>query len=386
MEWYSIERMPFEALLNDTSKGKVLVLLGPRRVGKTVLIRHICEQHSRHLLLNGEDITTSELLAERSVRNYSQLIGDSTLFAIDEAQHIDHIGMVLKLMVDSFPDVKFLVTGSSQFDLGNKIGEPLTGRKKTYYLFPLAQCELQQYESPAETRNHLHERLIYGSYPEVFQYDTPGDKAAYLHEVVNSYLLKDILAFEGIKNATKIFNLLRMIAYRVGSEVSNEALGNRLGVSKNTVERYLSLLQKVFVLYNVSGYSRNLSKEIIKTSRWYFIDNGIRNAVISNFSPLSDRDDTGSLWENYVIMERLKWQNYSRIQSNNFFWRTYDQQEIDWIEERDGRLYGFEMKWRTVARRPLAFAKAYPQARFDTINQFNYLDFIGAGAKDDIYW
>lgn len=364
---------------NDKSKGKVLLLLGPRRVGKTELLRTIANKHKGKVLwLEGEDLDTVDLLARRTKVAYSRWIGNHSLIVIDEAQHVPDIGLSLKFIADQFSGVKVMVTGSSQFDLSNKLGEPLTGRSKTFYLYPIAQCELSSIETAVQTKSNLTTRLVYGSYPELWQHKTENEMATYLKDLLNNYLLKDILMYESVKNSTKIFNLLRQIAFQVGKEVSYEGLGNMLGMSKNTVERYLDLLSKVFVLYKVTGFSRNLSKEVVKTSRWYFWDNGVRNAVIANFNRPDMRDDIGALWENYIISERMKWQQYSGMISNNFFWRTYDQQEIDWIEERGGELFGFETKWNKTRKVPVAFAKAYPNAKFDCITQHNYLEWVGA--------
>jgi predicted AAA+ superfamily ATPase len=262
--------------------------------------------------------------------------------------------------------------------LSNKLGEPLVGRKNTIYLFPLAQMEFSNYENFKETTQKLEERLLFGSYPELEQYPDWNDKINYLKEILNSYLLKDILVYEGIKHSNKILEVLKLIAFQVGQEVSLQELARQLGISKNTVESYLDLLSKVFVIYKVPGFSRNLRKEITKSNRWYFYDNGIRNAIISNFNRLDNRTDVGALWENYLASERIKHQNYTQKVVTNYFWRTYDQQELDWLEEENGQLRGYEFKWNEnrKAKVPTAFAKAYPEASFEVINKQNYLDFI----------
>src|SRR5690554_7362764 len=231
------------------------------------------------------------------------------------------------------------------FDLANTLGEPLVGRKNTLYLFPLAQLEFSQYENYKQTKENLEQRLLFGSYPELEQYSDWEEKQDYLFEIVNAYLLKDILIYDGIKNSHKVYDLLRLIAFQVGKEVSLQELGNQLQLSKNTVERYLDLLSKVFVLFKVEGFSKNLRKEITKSSRWYFYDNGIRNALINNFNTLKMRNDVGDLWENYLAAERVKNQHYKKIKACNYFWRTYDRQELDWVEERGEALSGFEFKW-----------------------------------------
>ncbi len=359
---------------------KVLILLGARRVGKTVFIRNYLSNIPKesYLQLNGEDIDDANLLKERSVANYSRLLANIKLLVIDEAQNISEIGLILKLIVDSIDGIKIIATGSSVFDLSNKLGEPLVGRKNTIYLFPFAQIEFAKHENYKETTSKLEERLLFGSYPELEAYPDWNDKINYLKEIVNSYLLKDILIFDGIKQSNKILDLLKLIAFQVGQEVSLQELARQLGISKNTVESYLDLLSKVFVIYKIPGFSRNLRKEITKSNRWYFYDNGIRNAIISNFTRLESRTDVGALWENYLASERVKNQNYNQKTVSNYFWRTYDQQELDWLEEENGNLNGFEFKWNEnrKAKTPTAFAKAYPDATFEVINKSNYLDFI----------
>ena len=359
---------------------KVLILLGARRVGKTAFIKNYLSAIPKedYLQLNGEDIHDADLLKERSVANYKRLLANVKVLVIDEAQNIPEIGLILKLIVDSIEDIKIIATGSSVFDLSNKLGEPLVGRKNTIYLFPLAQMEFNKYENFKETTQKLEERLLFGSYPELEQYPDWNDKINYLKEIVNSYLLKDILVYEGIKQSNKILDLLKLIAFQLGQEVSLQELARQLGISKNTVESYLDLLSKVFVVYKVPGFSRNLRKEITKSNRWYFYDNGIRNAIIANFTRLDSRTDVGALWENYLASERIKFQNYTQKTITNYFWRTYDQQELDWLEEENGILHGYEFKWNEnrKAKIPTAFAKAYPEASFEVINKGNYLDFI----------
>jgi predicted AAA+ superfamily ATPase len=359
---------------------KVLILLGARRVGKTAFIKNYLSTIPKedYLQLNGEDIQDANLLKERSVANYNRLLGNTKLLVIDEAQNIPEIGLILKLIVDSIDGIKVIATGSSVFDLSNKLGEPLVGRKNTIFLFPFAQMEFSKQENYKTTTSKLEERMLFGSYPELEQYPDWTDKINYIKEIINSYLLKDILVFEGIKHSDKIYDLLRLIAFQVGKEVSVQELANNLQISKNTVANYLDLLTKVFILHKVEGFSRNLRKEITKSNRWYFYDNGIRNGIINNFNRLEARNDVGELWENYLVTERIKFQNYTQKSVSNFFWRTYDQQELDWLEEENGKLSGFEFKWseNRKAKIPTAFAKAYPEATFEVINKQNYLEFI----------
>lgn len=377
-----IERALLKVLQSKVEAGKVVVLLGARRVGKTELLKRFLSDFNSEdfLFLNGEDKNTADVLATNSVANYARLLNTKTMLVIDEAQKVPEIGSKLKLIVDSFPNVKVIATGSSVFDLTQKMGEPLVGRQKQLRLFPLAQCEFKTYENLLESTENLEKRLILGSYPELEHIANWEDKADYLEGIVNDYLLRDVLAFNSIRKADKILDLLRLIALQIGKEVSIDELANSLqGISRNTIETYLDLLEKVFVIYKVNGFSRNLRKEVTKSSRWYFYDNGIRNAVIRNFTKLNLRMDKGELWENYVMAERLKFNAYTNRRTNMYFWRTYDQQEIDLIEVENGNLQAFEFKWSTQKqpRAPLGWTKNYPDSTFEIINPRNYLDFIG---------
>jgi predicted AAA+ superfamily ATPase len=365
-------------ILKKLQPNKVVIVFGARRVGKTVLVREILERLNQPvLILNGEDINVHDKLSIRSVENYKQILGSYKLLYIDEAQKIPEIGLKLKLMVDEIPDLKIIISGSSSFDIDKDAGEPLTGRKYTFSLFPLSENEFNQIENDIEKIDKVSERLVFGNYPELLQLPDRQDKIDYLNEMVSSYLLKDILIYENIKNSQKIFNLLRLIAFQIGAEVSLQELGKQLGLSKNTVEKYLDLLSKVFILQKVEGFSRNLRKEITKNSRWYFLDNGIRNAVIANFNSLKARNDIGQLWENYMISERLKFQEYKNFSSNNYFWRTYDQQEVDWVEEREGHLFGYEFKWKeTKIKAPSQWKLAYPEASFEVIHITNFSQWL----------
>lgn len=374
-----IKRAIFEKVLQKLVANKVLVLLGSRRIGKTVFIGQIIQKlEEPYLLLNGEDITTADVLKKRSVENYKRLLGNKKILVIDEAQKIPEIGKILKLIVDEIKGIKIIVTGSSTFDLNDKLGEPLTGRKITFNMYPVAQMEFSKTENLIQTKDYLEERLIFGSYPELIHHQTKEEKTEYLKEIVNSYLLKDILAFENIRNSSKLLDLLRLLAFQVGKEVSYHELGTQLSMSKNTVERYLDLLSKVFIIYKLQGFSRNLRKEITKSSKWYFYDNGIRNTLIANHNPLNLRNDTGELWENYLLSERIKYQSYTGMLVNNYFWRTYEQQEIDWIEDRGGKLYAYELKWNSnkKTKAPSAWQEAYSKTNFEVITQDNYLDWI----------
>ncbi|MET4081215.1 putative AAA+ superfamily ATPase [Pedobacter sp. UYP30] len=367
------------AIINSKiGKNKVILLFGTRRVGKTWFIENIAgENEVAHLFLNGEDQDVQTLLATRTVANYKRVLGNAKLLIIDEAQVIPEIGKILKLLIDSFKDLTIISSGSSAFDLSNQTGEPLTGRSLTFYLYPIAQIELNGIENRLQTTQNLEDRLIFGSYPELFHLDTITEKAQYLTELVKSYLLKDILMFENIQNSAKLFELLKLIAFQVGSEVSVDELSRSLGIAKNTVDRYLDLLSKVFIIYKVGGYSNNLRKEVTKSSKWYFFDNGIRNAIVNDFRLLALRNDQGTLWENYCFSERIKKMNYQQKNTRYYFWRTYDQQEIDLIEVKDEQITAVDFKWGNKKKKiPGFFGKNYPNASFTVINKENYLEFI----------
>jgi hypothetical protein len=306
------------------------------------------------------------------------------IVAIDEAQRIRNIGMGLKLLVDHVPGIKLIATGSSSFSLAGQIGEPLTGRKRTIALYPLSQIELSGHYNPHELKERLEVDLVFGLYPAVVTAQTRRDKIALLEELVSSYVLKDILELERVKGSKVLLDLLRLVAFQIGSQVSHHELATRLGIDSKTVARYLDLLEKAFVLFNLRGYARNLRKEIAKKSKYYFYAVGLRNAVIRNFNDMDHRDDQGKLWENFLVMERVKYQSYQARHSNNFFWRTWDGQELDWLEERDGTLFGYEFKYTSQRTRlPKAFLDAYPQARLEVVTRENYLAFVGAKSGND---
>lgn len=374
----AINRLLQDKILESLTPNKAVLIFGARRVGKTVMMRQIVDSYSgRTMMLNGEDFDTLDLLQNRSVANYRHLLNGIDLLAIDEAQNIPQIGSVLKLIVDEVPGISVLASGSSSFDLLNKTGEPLVGRSTQFLLTPFSQREIAQRETVFETRQNFESRLIYGSYPEVVMMDSYERKMDYLRDIVGAYLLKDILVIDGLKNSNKMRNLLRLIAFQLGSEVSYEELGKQLGMSKTTVEKYLDLLEKVFVIYRLGAYSRNLRKEVTKAGKWYFYDNGVRNAIIGAFSPLSVRQDVGALWENYIIGERRKLNFNNLLHKEFYFWRTYDKQEIDLIEESPDGMSAFEFKWgNKMPAAPKVFSQAYPDAVYHVVNKENYMDFV----------
>jgi predicted AAA+ superfamily ATPase len=378
-----IKRALFQPLQHSLAPGKVVLLYGPRRVGKSWLLDRLIEavrSNETVKLLSGEDRVVQEALSSRVIEQLKLFVeAKTTLLVIDEAQRVPDIGLNLKLLVDHMPDLKIVASGSASFDLAQQVGEPLTGRKITYHLYPVwAQEEIDTFGMQYH-QSLLEQRLIFGGYPELYDIDSERDRRDYLHELVDSYLLRDILELDNIRNARKLTDLLTLLAFQIGGEVSLNELGTQLELHRDTVSRYLELLEKAFVIRNVRGFSRNLRKEVTKTSRYYFYDNGIRNTVINNFNPLQRRDDTGMLWENYLVSERLKKQSYERLHANNYFWRTYDQKELDWVEEREGRLYGYEFKYRANrAKPPKGWMETYDNAEFDLIHKGNYLQFIAS--------
>jgi predicted AAA+ superfamily ATPase len=376
-----IPQKQLENLQKLLTPGKVIVLYGARRTGKTTLLNKFLEtlpsNAEKVLFVNGDDIITRQYLESQSIEKLRDFVGNHSLLIVDEAQYIQQIGLNLKLIVDHIPGIKVIATGSSSFSLAKDMGEPLTGRKFTLRLFPLAQLEISAVEKRHETEANLEARLIYGSYPEIVTTRDNFQREAYLRDLVGSYLFKDILELEGIRYSQKLVQLVQLLAFQIGKEVSITELGNQLGMSKNTVEHYLDLLEKVFVIYRRSGFSRNLRKEITKSSRFYFYDTGIRNALIGNFNPLAMRNDTGELWENYIVAERLKANEYRQRAFNAYFWRTYDRKEIDLIEESGGKLRAFEVKWQEKTIRPPSdWQNAYPNSKFQLIHRGNYLEFI----------
>jgi predicted AAA+ superfamily ATPase len=374
---------PLKRLLQDRiatriEPNKAILIFGAQRVGKTILMRQLVKAFAgKTMLLNGEDYDTLSLLEEQSIAKYRHLLEGVDLLAIDEAQSIPNIGSKLKLIVDEIEGIRVIASGSSSFDLLNKAGEPLVGRSTQFHLTPFSQKEIAQTETALETRQNLESRLLYGSYPEVVTMDGFERKTDYLRDIIGAYLLKDILTIDGLKNSGKMKELLRLIAFQLGNEVSYDELGKQLGMSKNTVEKYLDLLSKVFVVYRLGAYARNLRKEVTKSGKWYFYDNGVRNAIISNFSPLSIRQDVGALWENYLISERIKANHNEGLGKEFYFWRTYDRQEIDLIEESSDSLTALEFKWGNKKPNiPGIFKETYPNAVFDVVSKDNYLNYV----------
>lgn len=377
-DFIMIQRALEKKLLSDIKPQKVVLLLGARRVGKTVLMEKLIREYGDGVVfLNGEDYTTVEMLSARTISSYKQLFQGVKLLAIDEAQNIPHIGNILKLIIDHIEGLSVIVSGSSSFDLYNMAGEPLVGRSNHYMLYPFSLKELSKEESGVETMQLLEERLVYGMYPELIHISDFDKKKQYLLEVVNSYLLKDILMIDGIKNSSKMRDLLRLVAFQMGSEVSYDELARQLGLSRNTVEKYLDLLSKIYVIHKLPAFSQNKRKEVTKSSKWYFTDNGIRNAVINDFRVVSMREDVGLLWESFLIGERMKKRNNANEFASFYFWRSYSMQEIDLIEEFNGTISAFEFKWNNKkVKTPSRFVENYPHTDFNVINKINFWDFI----------
>lgn len=374
-----IPQKQLENLKSLIQPGKVIVVYGARRVGKTTLLHKFVDNLDRDtvLFVSGDDITARQFLESQSIENLKDFVGRHQYLIVDEAQYVRNIGINLKLIVDHIPGIKVIATGSSSFDLAQNVGEPLTGRRFVLKLFPLAQMEISSLEKSHETAANLETRLIYGSYPEVITLRDNKLREEYLRELIASYLFKDILALEGIRYSDKLVRLLQLLAFQIGNEVSLSEIGRQLSMSKNTVERYLDLLEKVFIIFRLSGFSRNLRKEVTKNHRYFFFDVGIRNAVVGMFNRLNLRDDTGKIWENYIISELQKQREYQRRSSRFYFWRTYDRKEIDLIEEQAGKLSGYEIKWKQDrTRAPKDWREFYPNAGFEVIHRGNYLNYI----------
>ncbi len=367
-----IERKLTKVLHERLFKGKAIVLIGARQVGKTTLLKGLTQSIDNVLWLNGDELFTRTLLQDVSIEKFRSLIGNKQLVIVDEAQRIENIGLKMKLITDHMPQIQLVLTGSSSFDLANRVNEPLTGRKWEYTLFPLSFSEMANYTSPFEEIKHLPIRLVYGYYPDVVTH--PGDEQEVLKQITDSYLYKDILEWERVKKSDKLVRLLQSLAFQVGSEVSMTELGQQVDLDKNTVEKYIMLLEQSQVIFRLGSLSRNLRNELKTARKIYFYDNGVRNALINNFNDIAMRDDIGALWENWMISELVKKRHYDRHFANHYFWRTTQQQEIDYIEESAGRFIAYEFKWnpKKKAKVSQSFLKAYPNAEITTVNSDNF--------------
>ncbi|NIM10802.1 MAG: AAA family ATPase [Candidatus Aminicenantes bacterium] len=369
----------YQDLAKFLKKKKALILYGARQVGTTTLLENFLKTSDfKYKLESGDNIRVKDILGSQDFARILEYISGYELFAVDEAQEIPGIGKALKIIIDQSPDIYLIATGSSSFELSQEVGEPLTGRKRVLVLFPLSQRELLHHYNKFELRERLENFLIYGSYPEVLSTENNREKIEILKEIVESYLLKDILKLDKVRSPNVLMKLLKLLAFQVGSEVSMNELAMNVKVDVKTIARYLDLLEKSFVIIRLGGFSKNLRKEVVSMGKYYFLDNGIRNAVISQFNPLEDRNDTGALFENFVIMERQKKHEYENFYGSHYFWRTYGGQEIDLVEEIDGKLSGFEIKWspKKKVKIPGDWAASYEGAGFNVINRENYLDFL----------
>ncbi len=371
-----INRTLQKSVLTRLGDRKVIIIYGARQVGKTTLLKEIFKNKADVLWLNGDESYARALLDDNNSERLRAIIGKNKYVVIDEAQRIENIGLKLKIIYDNITDVKVVVSGSSSFALANSVNEPLTGRKWEFQLHPFSFEELVNEHGLLKELNLLEQRLLYGSYPEIVV--KSEDAHPLLMQLSSSYLFKDVLEFEQILKSNKLLNLLHALAFQVGSEVSLSELSRLISLDVKTIDKYLTLLEKSFVIFSISSFSRNLRNEIKKGRKIYFVDNGIRNALINQFAPLLNRNDVGPLWENYLISERRKYLSNNNIFKSTHFWRTHSQQEIDYIEEQDGFLATYEFKFndkKRVKERPL-FTKTYPNSSFTVVNKENYDQFL----------
>jgi uncharacterized protein len=359
-------------------RGKALIILGPRQVGKSTLMQMLQPKLNKKILnLNCDNNDIRKILTEPGINDLRRLAGSSEVICIDEAQRIINIGLTLKMMIDQLPQIQLIVTGSSSLDLSNMINEPLTGRKFEYQLYPLSVKELVDHFGFVEVNRNLEQHLIFGTYPDVVNHQ--GNEPEILNNLVSSYLFKDVFMYQDIRKPEFIEQLLEALALQMASEVSFNELAQLLKTDPHTVQRYIGLLEKAFIIFRLRSYSRNLRNELKKSRKIYFYDNGVRNAILGNFSPLESRTDKGMLWENFFISERAKFLHYNQYHGRRFFWRTTQQQEIDYIEEADGHLSAFEIKWNPDRKIsfPVTFTRAYNDASTHAINRENFWDYLG---------
>ncbi len=358
--------------------GKVLVIYGPRQVGKTTLVKEYLNRTAwRYRLASGDDVRLQELFVGQRLDDLVDYATGYELVVIDEAQRVPAIGIGLKMLVDARPDLRVIATGSSSFDLAGQAGEPLTGRKRTLTLFPVAQMELAHQHNRFELAEALEDHLVFGAYPEVLCAASRDEKGRILRELTDSYLLKDVLAVERIRNSRSIFDLLRLLALQTGSEVSLTEIGTQIGLNYKTVDRYIDILEKSFILFRLPGLGTNPRTDLRKKNKYFFFDTGVRNALLSNFNRLNVRGDVGQLWENFLCIERMKKQSYRGNPVNHYFWRSVRLQEIDLVEERGGRYFGYEFKWgRRDVKAPSEWTRLHPDADFAVIDRDSYLDFV----------
>jgi predicted AAA+ superfamily ATPase len=371
-----IERAIKTRISGKLGKGKAILLFGPRQTGKTTLLHQILDEKQDVMWLYGDEADVQQLFENVSSSRLRSIFGTNKTIVIDEAQRIANIGVKLKLITDQIENVQLIATGSSALELANRTQEPLTGRKWEYFLYPLSFAEMAEHHGLLEEKRMIPHRLVYGSYPEII--NNPGKEKEVLKQLTDSFLYKDILMIEGLKKPAKLITLLQALAFQTGNEVSYNELGRTTGLDNQTVEKYIDLLEKTYVIFRLGALSRNLRKELKRGRKIYFYDNGIRNALIAQFGPIELRPDRGALWENYLMAERRKYLEYNGMWVNSFFWRTQDQQEIDYVEEQDGCFLACEFKWNSKARARLSktFDHAYPNSVFKMISPANVEDFL----------
>lgn len=372
-----IARVLENSIMAHLSSGKAIILIGPRQVGKTTLLGNLAQSiDKRVLMINCDEPDMRSMLQNKTSSELKALIGNHDVVIIDEAQRVKNIGISLKLIIDQIKNVQLIVSGSSVLELANEINEPLTGRKWEYIMYPLSFQEMSSHTSLLEEKRLLANRMIYGMYPDVINH--PGKEKEILKNLTDSYLYKDLFSFRDVRKPEVIEKILQALSLQIGSEVSYNEIADLVKSDPMTVTRYIDLLEKTMVVYRLPSFSRNLRNELKKSRKIYFYDNGVRNAIIANFQPLDLRKDAGALWENFIISERYKFTQYNSIWCNRFFWRTKQQQEIDYIEDRDGKLYAFEFKWKSTknAKPSLTFTKAYPENEFSIITPDNYQSFL----------
>ncbi len=361
---------------NRLFMGKIIVLYGARQVGKTTLVKNIQEKFLENSeYLNCDEPDVRQALEGKTSSELKSYIGDKKLIILDEAQRVKNIGITLKLLIDNYSNIQIIATGSSSFELSNKIIEPLTGRKFEYLLYPISYQELIETESKRDVQRTVEDRIILGMYPDVVS-SAGSERIEIIKNITKSYLYRDIFTFQNIKNPEILEKLLQALALQIGHEVSYTELGHIVGVDKNTISHYIQILENAFIIFRLSPFSRNIRSELKKLRKIYFYDTGIRNALINNFNPLSLRTDRDGLWENFLIVERMKLNSKKQHNCNQYFWRTHDQQEIDFIEEADGHLRAFEFKWNKTAKIPKVFQTNYSDATYSIVNRKNYEDFI----------
>lgn len=361
--------------------GAAVILYGPRQAGKTTLVRALLANTPDALLLTGDDLYIQTLLARHELEHLKRVVANASIVFIDEAQRIENIGLTMKLLVDHLP-IRVIASGSASFELADRLAEPLTGRARTFHLHPLSWQEVASKYRTTSPETALQDMLRFGMYPRIHMLSSDAEREEYAYDYINHYLYRDLLEFELVKKPRKVVDLLVLLAHQIGREVAVSELATALGLSQRTVENYLDVLEKMFVLVNVRGFSRNLRKEVTKTSRYYFCDVGLRNALIRNFTALSLRGDVGELFENWFVMERIKRADNAREPTGFYFWRTYDQKEIDLIEDRNGQLSAFECKWSPNVRKgaPADWTAAYPQARYTVATRENWQDLLATPA------